>query len=70
MGIIRGRVNGSRSYLHTGPREINGPALWYQCKCGKWKDRETGEHVEVESITLEELLKRYTGCPDDKADRE
>lgn len=44
---------------------MEGPPLWYKCECGKWLDNKTGEHIELEVLTLKELLERYgQECPE------
>lgn len=42
----------------------HGEPLYRKCDCGKWIERKTGEHVEIESLTWEEVKERYLKkCP-------
>ncbi len=63
MGIVRGKVWHSDYY----PLEhyVGSAPLWERCVCGRWKDRNTGEHIEVNSYNLNELLElEKIKCPD------
>ena len=63
--MIRGKL-GVRSPATFGDTiEINGPSPWIKCECGKYLDRETGEHVEVETLKWSEFMEKYgPKCPD------
>jgi hypothetical protein len=65
MGVIRGRVFLDREIV-TRVATV-GEIPYRKCECGKWRDKDTGEHVELESLTLKEMMTRYgTRCPDKK----
>lgn len=67
MGVIRGKIWHNREVV---PKvvEVNGPTPFIKCSCGRWKSRETGKHIHVETLTLGEFMDRYGDeCPDDCA---
>lgn len=55
MGIIRGKI--WHPQFSSGVIECGEP-IWRKCECGKYILIETGEHIEVETVTLEELMDR------------
>lgn len=63
MRFYRGRASGEpRLVQHSS--EVNGPMLWRECECGKWIDNKTGEHVEIETLSLREFMDRHgPKCP-------
>jgi hypothetical protein len=68
MGLPRFRGGRKNPRLHNNVAHIGGSPLWVKCECGKWISRETGEHVELVVLSLEEFMKRYEQkCPDRKS---
>jgi len=66
MGIIRGKIFHPKIYPKI--RHVGDPSPWEKCECGKWRSTTPPyNHVEVEELTLREMLERYKiKCPDQK----
>ena len=63
-GLVRVRQPPARDFYPT-VRQFGGTSPWRRCDCGKWISNETGEHVNVVSMSLTEWLeKNRTKCPD------
>lgn len=41
-----------------------GEPIWEKCSCGKWRDRKTKQHVELQEMNLEQFLKEHDDCLD------
>jgi hypothetical protein len=63
MSVIRWKQETKFEY-HPNMKEF-GERIWFQCKCGKYIDKYTGEHIETETLTWSEMEARYFGeaCP-------
>lgn len=65
MGIIRGKIYHPK--IINRVLNLGGPSPFLECECGKWLSRETGEHIEVETLTWEQVVERWgPKCPDEK----
>ena len=53
--------------MFNAGKAIYGDPPWERCECGKWRSRKTGEHVEMETLSLKQFMERYgRKCPDAK----
>jgi hypothetical protein len=68
MSTIRGRVWTTRKVIQKCVT-VGGEWPYYECECGGWVDKETGEHAEVMSLNefLEGAVKEPVTCTKEKS---
>lgn len=57
--MVRGRVSGERS-PPFGNKITHGDPVWRHCeKCDKYFDIKTGEEIQVEVMSFQEMMEKY-----------
>jgi hypothetical protein len=56
MSVVRRYVQVDREPISAS----SGEPMYEECECGRWRNWETLEHVEVEALTFDELAERLT----------
>ena len=63
MGIIRGKIWTDREIVPS-VITVGGEWPFYECECGGWVDKKSGEHADVVSLDdfLSELVMEPVKC--------